>query len=162
MEASFVAPVDSLEKAISTIWGELLRTEQVGVTDNFFELGGHSLLATQLLSRLNEVFHAEIPMHQLFDAPYVRNLAMHVKNSTDPEKVMKIADLFLKVAQLSGEEVEKMISQSQRLFPDGRNNAPNLISALSIQKRVLLKALMRQEGLETPGPSEIVPRKKGC
>jgi len=48
------APETELERAIATMWTELLRTEPIGLDDNFFELGGHSLLALQLLPRIRE------------------------------------------------------------------------------------------------------------
>jgi len=41
----YVAPQSDLEKAMATVWQELLGIDQVGVTDNFFDLGGHSLLS---------------------------------------------------------------------------------------------------------------------
>jgi acyl carrier protein len=43
----------------------------VGVYDNFFELGGHSLLATQVISRVRDTFHVEVPLLRLFELPTV-------------------------------------------------------------------------------------------
>ena len=45
--------------------------DRVGAHDSFFELGGHSLLATQVISRVREVFGAEVPLAALFDQPTV-------------------------------------------------------------------------------------------
>ncbi|KNC65376.1 hypothetical protein AC626_23485 [Pseudoalteromonas rubra] len=47
-QAVYVAPANSTEQALVTIWGALLglETDSLSVTANFFALGGHSLLAT--------------------------------------------------------------------------------------------------------------------
>ena len=40
-----MAPESETEKAIASVWQELLGVEAVSATDNFFDLGGHSLLS---------------------------------------------------------------------------------------------------------------------
>ena len=54
---------------------------QVGAQDGFFDLGGHSLLATQVMSRVREVFAAEVPLAALFDHPTVRGLAAAIEET---------------------------------------------------------------------------------
>src|SRR5258708_11855975 len=39
---------------------------KIGIHDDFFALGGHSLLATKLVSALQEVFQADVPLLTLF------------------------------------------------------------------------------------------------
>ncbi|MBP5974300.1 amino acid adenylation domain-containing protein [Brasilonema sp. CT11] len=75
LEATFVAPRNSIEEKLEIIWAELLRLEQIGVNDNFFHLGGHSLIATQMLSRVREVFQVELSFHQIFENPTIGSLA---------------------------------------------------------------------------------------
>jgi amino acid adenylation domain-containing protein/non-ribosomal peptide synthase protein (TIGR01720 family) len=50
-EAQRVAPRNSTEAALATIWAELLHHDEVGVTDNFFELGGDSIISLQIVGR---------------------------------------------------------------------------------------------------------------
>jgi amino acid adenylation domain-containing protein len=81
MEKSFVSPRTPVEEALAGIWCEVLGLKEVGVHDNFFELGGHSLLATQVMSRLRNVFHVEIPLKSLFENPTIAALALRIAQS---------------------------------------------------------------------------------
>ena len=38
---AYVPPRTAAEQVVAEIWGEVLKTERVGVDDNFFALGGH-------------------------------------------------------------------------------------------------------------------------
>ncbi|HEX5444986.1 MAG TPA: amino acid adenylation domain-containing protein, partial [Pirellulales bacterium] len=80
----YVAPRSDTEAALADLWRELLGVERVGIDDNFFDLGGHSLLAMQLMTRLRERFHAEVPLRRLFEEPTVARLA-RVIDSTLPD-----------------------------------------------------------------------------
>ena len=70
------------------IWAEVLGLKQVGIHDNFFELGGHSLLVTQVVSRVRNLFQAEISLRVLFQNPTVATLAAEID-------VLRNADLTL-------------------------------------------------------------------
>ncbi|MBK8903666.1 MAG: amino acid adenylation domain-containing protein [Anaerolineaceae bacterium] len=68
-------PQTPQQELVAAIWREVLHLEQIGIHDNFFALGGHSLLATQIVSRIRDAFQIELPIHTLFDAPTVAELA---------------------------------------------------------------------------------------
>ncbi len=70
-----VAPRSHVEEVVAGIWTEVLGLDGIGVSDNFLELGGHSLKATQVVSRVREAFHVELPVHSLFTTPTVAGLA---------------------------------------------------------------------------------------
>lgn len=78
-EQTYIAPHTPIEEVIAGIWTQVLGVEQVGVDDNFFEQGGHSLLATQLISRLRNAFHIELPLRQIFECPTVVALAVSIE-----------------------------------------------------------------------------------
>ncbi|MGC5568942.1 amino acid adenylation domain-containing protein, partial [Streptomyces sp. FR-108] len=77
----YVAPSGVTEELLAGVWAQVLGLDRVGATDDFFELGGQSLLATQVVSRVREVFGAEIPLAALFDHPTVRSLTALVENA---------------------------------------------------------------------------------
>ncbi|MEU0032350.1 amino acid adenylation domain-containing protein, partial [Streptomyces sp. NPDC006335] len=81
LDGAYVTPATPAEELLAGIWAQLLEVDRVGADDDFFELGGHSLLATQVVSRVREVFGAEVPLVALFDHPTVRGLAEVVEGT---------------------------------------------------------------------------------
>jgi hypothetical protein len=76
----YVAPASPTERIIAGIWQSLLGIDGVGVHDNFFQLGGNSLVGIQLTSQLREAFHADIPVHAIFAAATVSDLALVIED----------------------------------------------------------------------------------
>jgi acyl-CoA synthetase (AMP-forming)/AMP-acid ligase II/acyl carrier protein len=71
-------PASDTEIELSKIWQELLSVQRVARHDNFFQLGGHSLLSMQLISRLRDTFHIELPLRTLFESSTVAGLAQQI------------------------------------------------------------------------------------
>lgn len=53
--ADYEAPRSDTERAIASLWQELLQVPQVGRGDSYFDLGGNSLLLIRMLSRLKDL-----------------------------------------------------------------------------------------------------------
>ncbi|MBW4600905.1 MAG: amino acid adenylation domain-containing protein [Calothrix sp. FI2-JRJ7] len=85
VEENYVAPQTDVEQVLVQIWANILTMgkQPIGIHDNFFELGGHSLLATQLTSRIRDIFHIDLPLRSLFEAPTIASLAKCIKMLTD-------------------------------------------------------------------------------
>jgi tyrocidine synthetase-3 len=81
LQTPFVAPRSLAEAKMARLWTEVLCLDEVGVHDPFFELGGDSLRAMKLLSRIRNVFHVELSVKTLLDAPTIADvvevLALH-------------------------------------------------------------------------------------
>ncbi|MBR8838437.1 MAG: amino acid adenylation domain-containing protein [Stigonema ocellatum SAG 48.90 = DSM 106950] len=75
----FVAPCTPTQEVIASIIAELLEQPKVGIHDNFFAMGGHSLLATQVISRLRQIFSADLPLRYIFEFPTVAELEEAIK-----------------------------------------------------------------------------------
>lgn len=80
---SYEAPNSEIERAIATIWQELLKLEKVGINDNFFDLGGHSLLMVQLKQKLDSAFNKELSIVELFQHPTIRSLAKYLSQYSE-------------------------------------------------------------------------------
>jgi amino acid adenylation domain-containing protein len=114
-----LAPRNAVEEVLVTIWADLLGVPHVGVEDNFFnDLGGHSLLGTTLVSRVRDAFDVELPLRRLFDAPTVAAMAEALgEEASDPAALERTAQLQLRVAALSDEDVQTMLAERTRRQP---------------------------------------------
>jgi len=111
LEETYVAPRTVLEEVIAAIWVEILSIKRVGVHDNFFEVGGHSILAMQVISRIREEFHLELPVRSFFDGMTVERLATSIlEREPEPGRSEKIARTLKAVAEMSEDELLEMIS----------------------------------------------------
>jgi amino acid adenylation domain-containing protein len=85
-EKEYVAPITPVEKALAAIWSDVLKVKRPGMRDNFFEAGGHSLLAVQLISRVRELLHVELPVRQLFERPTIESMAQYIETLQQVEE----------------------------------------------------------------------------
>ncbi|TKB58992.1 MAG: amino acid adenylation domain-containing protein [Nitrospira sp.] len=82
-------PRTPVEKRLADIWQEVLGGSQPRRHENFFALGGNSLLAAQVVARILDVFHVELPLSVVFEYPTFSALATRVselstgKNTTE-------------------------------------------------------------------------------
>jgi len=86
--------------------------ERVGRNDHFFELGGHSLLVMQLVIRVRDQFHVDVPLRDLFEKPTLSVLADAV--SALQLKVFlgdELADMRGELDELSEIELQKILER---------------------------------------------------
>lgn len=75
LEVAYVAPSNEVETALSTIWGDLLGIDGIGVDDSFFTLGGSSLGAVQMVAEVQRTLGLSLSVVDVFDAPTIAGLA---------------------------------------------------------------------------------------
>lgn len=63
------------ERALASIWEDVLGASRIGREDNFFERGGNSLLVTQAISRIRKALDAEVAVRDIFECPTIATLA---------------------------------------------------------------------------------------
>ncbi|KAF1033213.1 MAG: Linear gramicidin synthase subunit D [Pseudomonas sp.] len=77
-QKTYVAAQSPLEQQVAAIWQDVLKLERVGLMDDFFELGGHSLLATQVISRIRQTLHLNVPLRSLFERSVLGEFVNHL------------------------------------------------------------------------------------
>ncbi|MEW6742819.1 MAG: amino acid adenylation domain-containing protein [Planctomycetota bacterium] len=113
LSSPYAAPATPTQDKLCSLWQDLLGIESIGVNDNFFELGGHSLLAIQLLSRMREIFHFELPLKVFFDAPTIAHVAAQIGGGAGRHADdAKIEQALETIEQLSEEEVAKLLADA--------------------------------------------------
>ena len=87
VESLSETPHTTVEKRLADIWQEVLGGPQPRRQANFFALGGNSLLAAQVVARILDVFHVELPLSVVFECPTFSALATRVSElSTSQNK----------------------------------------------------------------------------
>jgi amino acid adenylation domain-containing protein len=111
LKEPYQSPRNATEQKLVEIWEGLLNVRPVGVHDNFFDLGGQSLLATQVVSRLREAVHVELPLRTLFENPTVAELAEQIQTQTKDLAPENMANLLVDLESLSDEEARLLLAQ---------------------------------------------------
>ncbi|MEU8620491.1 amino acid adenylation domain-containing protein [Streptomyces sp. NPDC048623] len=60
---------------LHAIWCEVLGADTVGPDEDLFDLGGHSLVIARIAARVRDRLGVDLPLHQFFDTPTIRELA---------------------------------------------------------------------------------------
>jgi amino acid adenylation domain-containing protein len=107
--AGRVQPRNPVEATLARIWSDLLATEEpVGVHDNLFALGGHSLTITRFVARVADTYGVGLPVHQVYSAPTVAELAEVV--SADPDFGLVTASFrHAELDALSDEDLDELL-----------------------------------------------------
>lgn len=112
---TYEAPNSEMERAIATIWQEVLNLDKVGINDNFFDLGGHSLLMVQVKQKLGSVLKQELSIVELFQHPTIHSLAKYLSQDSEKhspwqsirERTQKQRDAIKKQKQLLRDSTKK-------------------------------------------------------
>ncbi|MDJ0703530.1 MAG: AMP-binding protein, partial [Leptolyngbyaceae cyanobacterium MO_188.B28] len=85
VERLIIAPRTDTEQRIGKIWKQAMKLDSASVQDNFFESGGNSLIAVGMINKINKEFNSTLPLHVLFEAPTIEELARKIDgNETKP------------------------------------------------------------------------------
>ncbi|MFJ9370512.1 amino acid adenylation domain-containing protein [Nocardia sp. NPDC101769] len=66
---AFREPVTTRERAVCTVFAEVLGAQRIGLDDNFFEHGGNSLSATRLANLVGHALGHRVPVMLVFTTP---------------------------------------------------------------------------------------------
>jgi len=90
LDADYIQPRSATEERLAAIWREVLNVERAGVHDDLFELGGHSLVAVQIAARIQDRFHVDLPLRELFETPTIEGLAEAIDRAAKASVVAPI------------------------------------------------------------------------
>ena len=91
-----VAPRNTQEQILATIWGELLKCDAPSVYDNFFELGGDSIKAIQMMTALYQAGY-QGELRTLFQEPTIAGIAPLLTRRTQAEEATHTHEVVGKV-----------------------------------------------------------------
>jgi acyl transferase domain-containing protein/thioesterase domain-containing protein len=82
LSQDYAAPTTEVEKAIATIWEQVLGIKGIGIDDNFFDLGGDSLIIVQILQKLRQTLSDTLTINDLLNANTIAELAQIIDPNT--------------------------------------------------------------------------------
>lgn len=140
IKQAYVAPQTKEEKALVSIWEEVLGIEKIGITDNFFELGGNSLLVSKVINKIQKTLKKKISYNNFFSEPSISGLNSYLK--TDSFEAIPKAEPAESYAVTPAQHRLWVLSQLE-----GGELAYNVSSALNLKGKIdkgLLEASFKQ------------------
>jgi acyl carrier protein len=122
LDQTLVPPRTPVEATVCAIWAEVLGLDQVGIDDPFLDLGGHSLAASQVIAKIAETFHVDLPVSTLFEAPTVAGIAAAIAASLAQDAEREPRDrLLAELEQLSDAEAERLLMGGMSMQSEDRH-----------------------------------------
>ncbi len=150
----YLAARNEIEAQLVSIWEELLKVDQVGVTDNFFSLGGHSLLGMRLIATVNDAMNLHLNVKDIFSAPTIAELSLLLKTKTVNTTLPRI-----EVGSIRPDKIPLSYAQERLWFMDKLVGSTHyhmpyvhhysVIPKIEVLESVLNKLVNRHEVLRT-------------
>jgi amino acid adenylation domain-containing protein len=106
----YLPPGNEIEETLARIWQNVLLLEKVGIRDNYFNLGGDSIKAIKLLNSVNETFHTNLEIVDLFTHETIEKLANCINRAGTSLLSRELEDVSNEIAALR----EKILSQMNK------------------------------------------------
>ena len=90
LNTHYQKPQTEIERAIASIWQDVLQIDRASLTDNFFDLGGQSLLMIRVHSKLKEQLAIDISLINMFRYPTIASLAQYLNQKNSQEELLEI------------------------------------------------------------------------
>jgi acyl carrier protein len=116
IESGPVEEMTPLERVLAAIFAEVLELDQLpALDDNFFDLGGHSLRATQLISRVRDFLHLELPLREFLEEPTLAATARAIERIAENSKVnlSEIVGALREVLSMDEAEVQERLNVTE-------------------------------------------------
>lgn len=128
-------------EVLAGLWSELMQRAVVRSDEDFFNQGGHSLMAMQLVARLREIFHINVPLQIIFQNSRLADQATAIDRLIQKQKGLEVP-----VLEPMPREGAIPLSRAQRRLwflycMDPTSSAYHVPTTLKIQGRLDLTAL---------------------
>ncbi|MED1018427.1 non-ribosomal peptide synthase/polyketide synthase [Bacillus atrophaeus] len=133
-ENEYIAPRNSIEELLVSIWQEVLGADRIGILDNFFDFGGDSIKSIQVSSRLYQAGY-KVDMKHLFKYPTIAEL------STFVEPVSRMADQGEVKGRTSLTPIQHWFFEQKMPHAHHYNQAVMLFSAQGFKEAPLRQAM---------------------
>jgi acyl carrier protein len=80
---SGIPAAGGLSHMISDLFQEALGLDNVGIHENFFDLGANSMIVAEVVVKLRDALHREIPLTDFFKYPTITALAAHLDRGSE-------------------------------------------------------------------------------
>ena len=93
LDDQWAMPRTPIETAITAIWQQVLKRDQVSIYADFLDLGGHSLLATQVIAHISDTMGVTLPVRAFFDNATVAGLATLIEQAQRESHGLSVAPI---------------------------------------------------------------------
>lgn len=109
-----IAPRNSIEKIVCSVWEEVLELSTISITDDFFRIGGDSILSIHVTTKLRQRgFHCDVS--SIFEHRCIEKLAPHVSAIPDDDNKVDDTHIDFTHLDLSNELLEQLQSRYQKV-----------------------------------------------
>ncbi|MDF3983952.1 amino acid adenylation domain-containing protein, partial [Luteibacter sp. PPL201] len=145
-------PATEAEKALASLWCELLGLDEVGREDHFFELGGHSFLLIALIERLRAQGFG-MDAKSAFGMPVLMDMALQLervgavsRDEVPPNLIVPdveaITPGMLPLVDLTQAEIDTIVAT----VPGGLRNIQDIYALSPLQEGILFHHMLGGEG----------------
>ncbi|QIS14174.1 non-ribosomal peptide synthetase [Nocardia arthritidis] len=153
-QSSGAAPTTELERAVLTVWEQVLGVRISSTTEDFFQLGGQSLQTIQAVNRIGAALGRDVPVALLFRHPTVAGLAaaLDCEPGAAPRRITglppaALADAILTDDVVSSASAPVLPSPLRRVLLTGATGfvGAHLLTALLAQTDAQVVCLVRAD-----------------
>lgn len=77
----FEPPQTSTEKVLASIWSRILKVHPIGRNESFFDIGGDSLSIIAAMGEVEQVYHVDISLEEVYRAPTLKACAAYIDSA---------------------------------------------------------------------------------
>lgn len=100
LDDNYVAPRNSLEAQLVSIWEKILQIEPIGVQSEFTDLGGNSIVAVSLIAEVERELQTTMPLKALSSLTTIEQMAESLKLRQEIEELSFFSTISSEKARL--------------------------------------------------------------